>query len=307
MLRFPDEPEHTDGRRASGRIHLRYEDVSQDGRIMLDALPQAYGHVVWSSLLTDHPISLATRERGIVPILSRIVLEGGGGPVSVRRSLAADGCYELAHTVDDAGAPSRLLLRLWATVRGEKGKTHGPPPADAGASVDVGRVFAEHVFTRLFHRPEERKVTRFEVPGLPPVPPDVRPWFPAEGLLELPEGASWLDTEESVDAGAIAFSIGQTDSNRHVNSLVYPRLFEEAALRRLALLGKSTNVLSRFVETRFRKPCFAGDRVRFVLRAFTLDGRTGAVGRLVPEAAVAAPDTLAIARPHCTLLVAFDA
>ncbi len=36
---------------ASARVHLRYEDVSQDGRLLLEVLPNALGAAVWSAQL----------------------------------------------------------------------------------------------------------------------------------------------------------------------------------------------------------------------------------------------------------------
>jgi hypothetical protein len=79
-----------------------------------------------------------------------------------------------------------------------------------------------------------------------------------------------------------------------VNSLVYPRMFEEAALRRLAARGRPTAVLGRAVEIAYRKPCFAGQRMRIWLRAYVRRGEHGAVGTFVPEGEPAA-------RPHAVL------
>jgi acyl-CoA thioesterase FadM len=66
----------------------------------------------------------------------------------------------------------------------------------------------------------------------------------------------------------MALGVMHTDSNQHVNSLVYPRLFEEAALRRFAVLGKSTTVLARSIDIAYRRPSFAGDTLRIFVRAF---------------------------------------
>ena len=62
-----------------------------------------------------------------------------------------------------------------------------------------------------------------------------------------------------------------TDSNQHVNSLVYPRLFEEAALRRLAASGRSTAVLARSLRIAYRRPSFAGESLRVFVRAYEGD------------------------------------
>src|SRR5258708_31906958 len=38
----------------------------------------------------------------------------------------------------------------------------------------VGRIFAEHVLSRPFSPPAERKVTRLDAPGVPEIPEDER-------------------------------------------------------------------------------------------------------------------------------------
>ena len=73
-------------------------------------------------------------------------------------------------------------------------------------------------------------------------------------------GADALD-RASPDETLIVFGLVHTDSNQHVNSLVYMRLFEEAVLRRFAALGLPEPVLARRLEIAYRKPCFAGDRM----------------------------------------------
>ena len=62
-----------------------------------------------------------------------------------------------------------------------------------------------------------------------------------------------------MDPTPLPLGLAHTDANQHVNSLVYPRLFEEAVLRRLATLGKPTALLTRRAEVAFRKPAFAGE------------------------------------------------
>jgi hypothetical protein len=52
------------------------------------------------------------------------------------------------------------------------------------------------------------------------------------------------------------------------------------------------------LEISYRKPCFAGDRVQIVLRAFCVGEKLGAVGAFVSNAAP-------LERPHCTIQVSF--
>jgi hypothetical protein len=296
-MRVPDEPELPASHRASAPVSLRYEDVSQDGRLMLEMLPTALGDVVWKHLFVQHPMTRAARKTGIVPILSRVVLEGGDGPISIAGPVEGHGAYALSHTVDERGEVERILLGMWCRVTGVVGRTYGSRPPNAGSPITLGRVYAEHVLTRPFAPPEQRRVVRVEAEGVPAVPEAQREWTPPESVLALPEGATPLDDALVVDPAPVVFGLDHTDSNQHVNSLVYPRLFVEATLRRLAMLGRPTQLIARFAEIAYRKPSFAGDRLRIALRAFEWDGRAGAVLALVtPEEA---EGDLSRARPRC--------
>jgi acyl-CoA thioesterase FadM len=93
----------------------------------------------------------------------------------------------------------------------------------------------------------------------------------------------------------------------HVNSLVYLRVFEEAALRRFAALGRGASLLGRTMEIAYRRPCFAGQTMRVVQRAFEDEGRLGMAGVLVADADAASEETLARAKPHAYVRMTFDA
>jgi hypothetical protein len=278
---FPPQPELPADQRTEGPSSLRYEDVSQDGRLMLLSLAHSIGDVVWLKLLLQQAQKLA--RTGTVPILTRLVIEGGEGVTGVRGPLSATGAYQLAHSLAPDGSVKHLHLNLWTRVSAPRARTYGPPPERAGELDSVGRVFAEHVFTRLFAPPGQRAVTRLEVPGVPPLPPDRWVRRPAEAALQAPAGTRFLDDQPVVDPADVLFGLGHTDSNQHVNSLVYPRLFHDAALRRLHAHGHSTQVLARRLEIAYRKPCFAGQRVRIALRAFAGDERMGATGSFVAD------------------------
>jgi hypothetical protein len=295
---FPEEPDLPAEQRAVAEGRVRYEDISQDGRMTLLALPHSYGVAVWQTLLVDHPMTRPLQRSGVVPILTKLVLEGGDGPVSVRKPVEMHGAYRTAHTVDGAGAPNRIVMEMWTRLYAPRSRTVGPPPPHAGERILVGRCYAEHVFTRLFAPPEQRKVMRLEAPGTDGVPPERVAWHPAEEYLELPAGAVAVDETLLPDDGEIAFGLTHTDSNQHVNSLVYPRLFEDAALRRLAQRGVTAPLLGRRVEVGYRKPCFAGQRMRILLRAFRDDGGYGVVGAFQEDGA---------ARAHVTVRMALAA
>ncbi len=268
---------------------MRYEDIAEDGRLALHAVPPAVGEVFWRFAMERGRAQPFLRDPGTIPILTRLVTEGGDGPLGVRAPLVGHGAFELAHSVGADGQVDKLLLNVWVDIMGEVAQVHGPPPSNAGERLFAGRVFAEHVFTRPFAPPGERRVTQLNVPGLEPVPRARYDWRRAREIFSLPAGATPL---EPVSRDAVAvFGLDHTDSNRHVNSQVYPRLFREAALRRFALCGRTTRVLARLQDTGFRKPFFAGDSAEIVARAFELDGRLGAICALFPAGALDAEAT----------------
>lgn len=263
---FPVVPELT--QRASASMDLRYEDVAQDGRATLIALPHAVGEVVWRNSLAEHEGNRALLRRGILPILSRMVIAAGEDPIPVTRPVTATGGYEITRSTE------RIFLDIYVDVFGKRGRTH--QPGGDGAGVPVGRVYAEHVFTRPWGKPDERRVTSLDVDGFEPTRTrEERAIQPS-----LPPGAALLDLAPVLDPVPITFGMMHTDSNQHVNSLVYIRLFEEALLRR----HESGTALARWLEIAYRKPCFAGDRVRIELQAFTREGEIGAFGRFVSDA-----------------------
>ncbi|HEY2516508.1 MAG TPA: hypothetical protein VGI39_36815 [Polyangiaceae bacterium] len=307
MLGFPEPPAGIpETQRASGPVSIRFEDITQDGRLVLEALPPAVGEVIWRQLLTpDSRMLRGFRQNQALPILSRVVLEAGDGPFATSQPLQASGCYEVVHAADPSGDVERVMIDMWVDASLPIGKNYGPPPPRAGEPIRAGRFFAEHVMTRLFAPPDQRRVTRFTIDG-EPVHGRARVWVPPESVGDLPPGAVSLEEHPRRDPTPIVFGLAHTDSNQHVNSLVYPRLFEEASLRRFAELGKMRPpVLSRYVEAAYRKPCFAGEEYAIVLRAFTRKGQLGTVGVFVAAKDAASPEALAEARPHCFVKMLF--
>jgi hypothetical protein len=301
---FPPEPEGSD--RGSAVGHLRYEDIAQDGRVMLLAMPQSIGQAVWQPLIEKHAATRATMKSGIIPVLSRFVIEGTDAPLSVRRTVDFSGTYATYHSVDTSGAVDRLYVNMWTRVSGVRSRTYGTPPPGAGESALVGRIFAEHTLTRLFAPPGERKVLALpELEGQAAIPP--ARWQPRAltAMLVVPPGARTFDDDFVADDAAIAFGVAHTDSNQHVNSLVYPRVFEDAALRRFAARGQSTQVLARGLEIAYRKPFFAGERARVWLRGFVGEsGRLGAIGYFSADGPAGAPPELAKAHAYVRMTFA---
>lgn len=240
---------------ASGTASVwpRYEDITQDGRVQLTALMPGLGATAWTAMQTELPAIESFAKLGILPILRRLVIVGEPGPLSVHVPIAYEGHAELAR---ERGG-DRLFLNMWCEARAPRATTFGPRPGTDAEKVTVGRIFAEHVITRPFGPKEDRKVTRLDAPGLPSVPRDEHPYEATEHLV------SGVDL---TIAGIIEFGMMHTDPNQHVNSLVYPRLFEEAVLRHLGPSAKA--LLARAVEIRWRKPFFTGDRATLRLRVF---------------------------------------
>lgn len=284
---LPTPPAVADDQLGRGRLALRYEDVVQDGRVQLRAMTHAIGAALWRDTLSRHPMACAFGEGGILPILNRIAVEGGGGPVSVRTVVECEGRFELTRALDERGEV-RLRLDMWAQLVGARARTYGPPPADAGAPVLLGRVYAEHVLTRPFGPPAERKVSALPA-GAPALAMRDVVWTPPHALSALPADASAIDEVWIADAAPIVFGLGHTDSNQHVNSLVYPQLVEEAALRRFAELGLPVDGYASFVDLAFRKPCFVADRARVLVRAFRAGSELGVLAAVVPADHVGDP------------------
>jgi len=252
-----------------GRAELlpRYEDITQDGRFLLPAMMPGLGLAVWRTLLMHLPALDAFREQGILPILRRLVMVADAahaGPFSVHVPITYVGRWRLAR--EKGGA--RLFVNMWLDAHAPVAHTLGPPPPKDAPRVRIGGLFAEHVITKPFaKRPEERKVTRLDVPGFPDVPEDEHVYEPGEALLTLP-------VTPETDA---LFGMIHTDSNQHVNSLVYPRMYEEALVRR----HRDPTRLSRALDMRWRKPFFTGERALIALGI--ADDKTHAVGTFSPE------------------------
>lgn len=269
LLRAPDlGPEA----KARATIRLRYEDVMQDGTLQVSVLSAGLGASVWQHLLVDEA-SRQMRESGEIPILSRLLLGAGEGPISVAAPLEIEGSYRLSHGCLPSGEVERIYVEMWAEARAPRGHTFGPTPEPGTDMITCGRLYAEHVVTRLFAPKGERKVRRLDHPNLPPVPGPQIPIVPARATFALPEGAVALAPETSRE---IVLGIGHSDSNQHVSSLAYLRLAEDAAL--IALRAHASNAAPLAIESAelaYGKPSFGGEALAIVTRPFelTIDGK----------------------------------
>ena len=270
MFPAPPAPTFPSDQAATTEGHLRYEDITQDGRLMPIAVPPALAGL-WRGVLVRHPGARSAAQQGIIPILTRLTIQTYEQRIRVDKPIQTHAGFELARHPDG----SRLFMNIWSQIRGAAGRI--VPPEPAGALTLAGSLFAEHVFSRPFGPPDQRRVTRLQANGYPELPDAVYDAPAATTASEAPGGARWID-ELTTDPTEVVFSLDQTDSNQHVNSLVYIRIFIDAAQRRFAALGKSLTVRSRAVDVAFRKPCFVGDRVRAHVRLFDQGGMLGAAG-----------------------------
>ncbi len=258
----------TDSTTATG--FLRFEDVTQDGRLIPIAIPSSLAYL-WRDVISPHPGQRNAMKAGLIPILTRLTLISEDQPIRPDKALDIRAGFQLARDP----ATERIFMNVWSAVRGTAGRLSRK--ATAGELALAGTLFAEHTFTRLLAPPDQRRVTELDVEGYPKLPDATYAQPAPTTAQDPPEGATWSD-ELAPDAAEHAFTLDQTDSNQHVNSLVYIRLFLDAANRRLADAGRPLKLRSRAVDIAYRKPSFAGDRVRAHVRLFELSGQPGACG-----------------------------
>jgi len=274
----PTAPVFPPGQSTTSERHLRYEDCTQDGRLIAVAVPPALA-ALWQTVLAQHPGARSASVAGVVPLMTRLTVSSVDQAIRVQRPVETVSGFELAHDRDAAGAVSKLFLNVWADVKAIPGRAgRGAPRPASRDLVIAGRAFAEHVFTRPFAPVDQRRVVSLAgVDGYPDLPA-TRYAQPAPGSAgEAPDGAAWLD-ELTPDAVDIVFTLDQTDANQHVNSQVYVRHFLAAVQRQLAAGGHPANIRSKAFDIAYRKPSFVGERVRAFVRLFALGDHLGGAG-----------------------------
>jgi hypothetical protein len=311
MPSFPTPYEPSTEPPVSAPFDLRYDDLTQHGHIKLSTLHLVLGRVCFDKVWTRHPL-FETRRQGVFPILSRMVLEADPVAVSFTAPLDGRGRVEVAHERDAQGQVSALFLNAYGEIWGlrsrrqpgsESHRVQSDRAAGAGSArssaplarepVRVGRAFGEHVLTKPFGPAAERKTLRLEVPGQAAIPAALHTRLPVAEALVLPASAQPLDADFEPDTAPWVFGLVHTDANQHVNSLVYVRAIEEAAVRRLTRHGQPARAIGTRIEINYRKPCFAGETLHCMLRsALGTDGYTVS-GYLVADGAP--PE-----RAHCS-------
>ncbi len=294
-------PAPRDGPWLTAPIALRFEDVAQDGRVILEALPNALEPTIWRHLREHDVGARACFANGVVPILRRLSLEGAPGPFSPHVPVEARATWALARA--DSG---QFVLDMWAELYARSARTYGPPVPGSETEALVGRVYAEHVLTRPFAGPGQRRVSRLDFEGAPVIAESRPALAPAETLASVPDGGRALDPRPAVDPLPVVFGLLHTDSNLHVNSLAYVRLFEEAALRRFHARGVEATRLGRRIEIAYRKPCFAGQVLRLAIQAYERGGHLGAVGMLVGAPDASGDEGAIRARARAVVRIDFE-
>lgn len=306
---FPEPPLVSGIQLGRGQTRLRFEDVAQDGRLRLEGIWPAIGPILWGKMEVAEAL-LRLGAQGIRAVLSYVQLEGGSEPVSVRALCEQEVRWRIGHTTDADGQLNRLVFDTWLSTSaplGESGNPGAPPVAET--RVRVARAYGQHVFTRPVAAPGRHRVLSLADPLLDDLPGPRVSWRDPLSVLDIPDAAELLDVVPRPDLAPTVFGLCHTDGNQHVNFLSYPRLVEEAALRRFAELGLGARRLARRAEVGYRKPCFAGDVMRIVMQAYRSAGELGVVAAFVADEAVRGtvePTSFAaIGRPHCVARVTF--
>lgn len=278
-----------------GPLELRFEDVTQQGRLTPTALPHALS-IAWRTAIVHHPLHGELLASGILPVLSRLVCEpaGGDGLVTVRDRVGARVRCHLAHVPAASPADLRIVFVM-------EGHCFREAPGGIAQATLLGRVWAEHVLSRPMAPHGQRRV--YALPD-GSIPAAVHAWVDGDSIDALPPDAEALEPEAQDDACVTVFGMDHTDGNHHVNSLVYVRLLMDAALRRLDALGALPSALRvRHVDLRFVRPSFATDRVRWRLQAFRAPQAGTASGHVGVRAALYAHGD---PRPRVRARVEFD-
>lgn len=292
---FPEFPADTGGVEAapvdldapgwmSASLAPRHEDVNQNGRFVPTAIVPGLGVTLWSPLHRAMQGFEVFRVEGIVPILRRLVIATRPGPFSIHEPVRYRGTWRFAREIGG----DRLFLNMYLEARAPIASTYGPRPDEGARDARVGRVFAEHVLTRPFAPADARKVTTLVGSA---VPKHFHPhaFESAEDIVG--------DVGDRADDRRADFTFGlmHTDANQHVNSLVYPRIFEEMVVRALPS-DEARTLVDVALEMRWRKPFFAGETADV---AFRLERAPARIGGKVLATGVFGPRGAARGKPSC--------
>jgi hypothetical protein len=273
MFQTPPAPEFAPGDAKTTSQWLRYEDVTMDGRLIPIAAPAGLSGL-WREVLVHHEGHRNSIRAGVIPILTRLTIHTTDAQVRIDRAFETNNGFALATDRNANGDVNKIVMNVWCQLSGIAGRLGRDASGDYTLA---GTVFAEHTYTRPLAPPDQRRVTNLGIHGLSDVPSLAYAAPAATTAGDAPPGAQWLD-ELAPDPSEYVFTLDQTDSNQHVNSLVYIRLYMEAVNRRLAQRKDSLRLRTKAVDIAYRKPCFAGDKVRAHVRMFSMGDSLGAAG-----------------------------
>jgi hypothetical protein len=269
MFDFPPPPELPENDAGEETTALRYDDVTQDGRMRLEASWRPMGRQLWTR--PEPSRVLGKLGEGVSTVLARVVMESTEVRVVPRAPMRTRVRFRFEHTANSEGAPNRILFNTW---------TESVVTGDDDTERLVGRSYGQRVFTRLNPATGDRAITRLDGFGSG-FPPHRADWDPVLSILEAPAGAELLDPTPRLDSGRVVFGLSHTDGNQHVNFLAYPKFVEQAALGRFVDLGIGSALMARRVELGYRRPAFAGDVLRIAVQAFRLEDSFGVTAALV--------------------------
>ena len=182
---------------------------------------------------------------GVFTPLFHVDVEVTDVPVNPRSAFHVQGETFLAKTVDATGATHHLVREGRHVVR------------DASKTV-IAKARLLNVFTRYDADPVQRRVTE--------LPPALGLGTAPSRVTELPDIGSLVPADrrpDFVEDTPHVWHYGQTDANRHVNSVEYLRSMELYVADVLHVAGHD---LKRLYFTRarvvYRKPCFRGEGYR---------------------------------------------
>jgi hypothetical protein len=269
LLAYPQDP-NTDSQEPSDAGSLRYDDVIQDGRLRLESAWRPTGKLLWRDPGAARVFGSMTA--GVTNVLSRVALQASEAVLTPRAKLRTRVSYRFEHTADESGAVERILFSTWVEVHG---------CGRDGEYLPAARAYGQRVFTRLAAPPGQHLVKSLSAFGDAGFPAARVAWEPATALVTPPAGAEMVDPAPRLDPVPVVFGLTHTDLNQHVNFLMYHRAIEQAALGRSVELGEGSRLASREVSLGYRKPSFAGEKVRIAVQAFRLSGVFGVLAAVV--------------------------
>jgi len=251
----------------SGRFLPSFGDIDQRRHLKMRAFVPLVMPPIFLNLEMRFALSRMLR-RGIVPIMFNLTFENSDVPLNLNEPVRVDHRIKLRKSVTPLpeGAPlERLLLDMEAQIFATGGVDDPSAGSEGGGrpGAPVGRLSGYQIFSRIGAPPGQRHVT-----GAPDelaelkVHPFDGPFPVPEHLVQIPPGFAPAPEGPFPHLDTV-WGLPNTDVNQHVNVQEYILGMENHVVRRLhgAGLPQLGHRIAR-TEAIFRKPFFAGERVR---------------------------------------------